>query len=63
MLNKNQTLTVIGLGIAVGAMVKVLPLHVLILFAIGLGLVAGGISRELRRIEEKGAGQSPKSSD
>jgi|GEM_PF-6007234 len=43
----NFLLSVVGLGFAVGSLESVLPLHTLIMFGIGLGLMIGAIFREL----------------
>lgn len=56
-MNKNQLISAIGLGITVGSLVKVLPFHTLILFSIGLGLLVGGISQELRKLDKKFSSQ------
>ena len=43
----NLLLSIIGLSFAVGSLGSILPLHTLILFSIGMGVMVGGIFREL----------------
>jgi len=43
----NLFLSIIGLSFAVGSLGSVLPLHTLILFSIGMGVMIGGVFREL----------------
>ena len=45
-MKNNLLLSIAGLGLAIGSLASILPLHTLILFGIGLGIMVGAIFRE-----------------
>jgi hypothetical protein len=49
----NCSISIVGLGFAVGVLAPVLGLSVSIMVAIGLGLMVGGIFRELNQLNRK----------
>lgn len=49
----NSSISIVGLGVAVGALAPVIRFPVLLLFALGLGMTIGGAFRAIRQIERK----------
>jgi len=47
-MKNNLFLSIAGLGFSVGSLVSVLPIHTLIMFGIGLGIMIGAVFRELQ---------------
>lgn len=44
-------ISIVGEGIAIGALATVVELPVLIIFAIGIGLMVGGVFREIAKVQ------------
>ena len=52
-LNTSYIICSAGLGVAVGALAPAIKTPFLIVFAVGLGIILGGLFRALTRIERK----------
>jgi hypothetical protein len=52
-MRNNLLISIIGQGIVIGAMTQVVNLPVLIIFAIGLGLMLGGVFREIAKVQNQ----------
>jgi len=48
----NFVITVFGMGLVIGSLVNVLKFPILIMFSVGLGVVIGGIYREIKSIKK-----------
>lgn len=46
-------ISIFGQGIAIGAMTQTLNLPILIIFAIGMGLMTGGVYREIAKVQSQ----------
>jgi len=46
-----------GIGVIVGALAPVMPVHTVVLIAVGLGLAVGGIFRALNGLAQKSTGR------
>jgi hypothetical protein len=52
-MQNNLLISIFGQGIAIGAMTQAVNLPVLIIFAIGLGLMTGGVFREIAKVQSQ----------
>jgi len=46
-------ISIVGQGFAIGAMTQVVNISVLVIFAIGLGLMLGGVFREIAKVQNQ----------
>lgn len=52
-MRNNLLITIVGQGVAIGAMTQVFDIPVLVIFAIGLGLIVGGVFREIAKVQNQ----------
>ncbi len=52
-MRNNLLISIVGQGIAIGAMTQAVDITVLIIFAIGLGLMVGGVFREIAKVQNQ----------
>lgn len=52
-MRNNILISIIGQGITIGAMTQVVDIPVLVIFAIGLGLMLGGVFREIAKVQNQ----------
>jgi len=52
-MRNNLLISIVGQGIAIGAMTQAVDIPVLVIFAIGLGLMLGGVFREIAKVQNQ----------
>ena len=52
-MRNNFIISVTGLGVAVGALAPVVRVPIVVIFAVGLGMMLGGVFRTLNHIQYK----------
>jgi len=51
MMRNNFIISTVGLGVAIGALAPVVGFPTVVLFAVGLGMVIGGVFRALNQVQ------------
>jgi len=52
-MRNNLIISIVGQGVTIGAMTQVVDIPVLVIFAIGVGLMLGGVFREIARVQNQ----------
>ena len=52
-IRNNLLISIVGEGIIIGAMTQAVDIPVLVIFATGLGLMLGGVFREIAKVQNQ----------